>query len=178
MSIELRCPACEKLLRVPTDAAGKRAKCPACQATVQIPYPAEEREPPLDAPADIPSAASSGAATPAASAPPYPAGPQGDDRSPAEVAARNLLEKEISSQATTSLVVGIISFFCFGIILAPFAIYRGHKALRLIAEHGVGQRYSGTANAGKVIGIVSLCLNVGVVLLWMLLVCGGVLAEM
>ena len=36
--------------------------------------------------------------------------------------------KEIKSQAMTSLIVGIVSFFCCGIILAPFAIYRGNKA--------------------------------------------------
>ena len=67
---------------------------------------------------------------------------------------------EIKAQAITSLVVGIISIFCCGIILAPFAIYRGAKAKRLIDESGVGQEHRGMAVAGFIIGIVALVLNV------------------
>ena len=67
---------------------------------------------------------------------------------------------EIKSQAVTSLIVGIISIFCCGIVLAPFAIYRGAKAKRLIDESGVGQEHRGMATAGFIIGIVSLALNV------------------
>lgn len=67
---------------------------------------------------------------------------------------------EIKAQATTSLIVGIISIFCCGIILAPFAIYRGAKAKRLIDESGVGQEHRGLAVAGFIIGIVALVLNI------------------
>jgi hypothetical protein len=84
---------------------------------------------------------------------------------------------EISSQATASLVIGIISFFCFGIILAPFAIYRGSKALRLIQQYNIGHQHSGTANAGKIIGIVSLALNVIGLALYALVVCGSIAAQ-
>ena len=70
------------------------------------------------------------------------------------------LLSEIKSQAVTSLVVGIISIFCCGIILAPFAIYRGAKAKRLIRENNIGQEHEGLAQAGFIIGIVALVLNI------------------
>lgn len=37
MSIELRCPGCQNLLRVPDTAAGKQARCPQCQNVVSVP---------------------------------------------------------------------------------------------------------------------------------------------
>jgi hypothetical protein len=37
MPIELRCPGCQKLLRVPDAAAGKHARCPECQQVVSVP---------------------------------------------------------------------------------------------------------------------------------------------
>lgn len=37
MTIEFRCPSCQKLLRTSDDKAGKRAKCPECGATVTVP---------------------------------------------------------------------------------------------------------------------------------------------
>ncbi len=72
---------------------------------------------------------------------------------------------EIKAQALTSLIVGIVSIFCCGILLGPFAIYRGAKAKRLIDESGVGQEHRGMATAGFIIGIVAMVLNViGIVL--------------
>lgn len=37
MSIEFRCPQCQKLLRVSDDSAGKQAKCPACGTVALVP---------------------------------------------------------------------------------------------------------------------------------------------
>ncbi len=37
MPIEFRCDQCNKLLRVPDDTAGKKARCPGCSAIVEIP---------------------------------------------------------------------------------------------------------------------------------------------
>ena len=86
--------------------------------------------------------------------------------------------KEIAAQAKASLVVGIISFFCFGIILAPFAIYRGFKAQSMIRQYNLGHEHAGTAQAGKIIGIIVLVLNVGVILFYALLIAGVVGAGM
>lgn len=37
MTIIVKCPVCERQLRAPDTAAGKRAKCPKCQAVVELP---------------------------------------------------------------------------------------------------------------------------------------------
>ncbi len=39
MSIEFRCPQCQKLLRVPDESAGAKAKCPQCSAIAEVPAP-------------------------------------------------------------------------------------------------------------------------------------------
>jgi len=44
MSIELHCPECQKLIRAPDSAGGKRGKCPYCKRTVYIPSPPDETE--------------------------------------------------------------------------------------------------------------------------------------
>ncbi|MEZ6136505.1 MAG: DUF4190 domain-containing protein [Pirellulaceae bacterium] len=84
---------------------------------------------------------------------------------------------EIKSQATTALVVGIISLFCFGIILAPFAIYRGNKAKKLIDQSGIGQEHRGLAQAGFIIGIIALVLNIIGILFYVLAAVAAVSAQ-
>ncbi len=37
MPIELRCPGCDRLLRVPDDSAGKSARCPMCSTMMPVP---------------------------------------------------------------------------------------------------------------------------------------------
>ncbi len=44
MSIELHCPECQKLIRAPESAGGKRGKCPYCKKVVYIPSPPDETE--------------------------------------------------------------------------------------------------------------------------------------
>ena len=44
MSLELHCPQCQKLIRAPDGAGGKRGKCPYCKNTIYIPTPPDERE--------------------------------------------------------------------------------------------------------------------------------------
>ncbi len=87
------------------------------------------------------------------------------------------LVKEIKSQATASLIVAIVSFFCCGIILAPFAIYRGNKAKALIDQTGVGIEHRGLAQAGYIIGIISLVLNIIGIIMYVLLAVVGALAN-
>lgn len=45
MPIEFHCTACNQLLRVPDDAAGRRAKCPGCDAVLEIPAAATRPTP-------------------------------------------------------------------------------------------------------------------------------------
>lgn len=42
MSIELHCPQCQKLIRAPDEAGGRRGKCPYCKNSVYIPTPPDE----------------------------------------------------------------------------------------------------------------------------------------
>lgn len=44
MSIELHCPQCQKLIRAPDEAGGRRGKCPYCKNSVYIPRPPDETE--------------------------------------------------------------------------------------------------------------------------------------
>jgi hypothetical protein len=98
---------------------------------------------------------------------------------PAFNPALGQIAKEISSQATASLVVGLISFVCFGIFLGPMAIYRGSKALRLINQYNIGHEEAGKANAGRIIGIISTVLNVIGILFWIaMLVLGAATGGM
>ena len=87
------------------------------------------------------------------------------------------LNKEIKTQAIASLVVGIVSFFCCGIVLAPFAIYRGNKAKAMIDQTGVGIEHRGIAQAGFIIGIISLILNIIGITLYVLLAVLGAAAN-
>ncbi len=48
MPIEFRCPACQKLLRVPDASAGAQAKCPECGAIAAIPSAGTDRAPAAD----------------------------------------------------------------------------------------------------------------------------------
>jgi len=43
MAIELHCPLCNKLIRAPDNAGGKRGKCPYCAGSVYIPMPPDEQ---------------------------------------------------------------------------------------------------------------------------------------
>jgi len=45
MSIPFECPNCQRALRLPDDAAGKRIRCPKCQEISRVPDEAVEAEP-------------------------------------------------------------------------------------------------------------------------------------
>ncbi len=42
--MQTKCPGCEKILRLPDNAGGKRIKCPACNHAFVIPLENQERE--------------------------------------------------------------------------------------------------------------------------------------
>ncbi len=39
MAIEFHCNFCDKLVKAPDDAGGKKGKCPSCQSVLYIPMP-------------------------------------------------------------------------------------------------------------------------------------------
>ncbi len=74
------------------------------------------------------------------------------------------------SQATTALVLGILGIVICG-ILAPFAWSMGTKELAAIDAGRRPPENRGTANAGRILGIVgTVLLAVGVVLIILLFV--------
>jgi ABC-type Fe3+ transport system permease subunit len=75
-----------------------------------------------------------------------------------------------SSQATTVLVLGILSLVCLP-ILGPVAWILGNQELRAIHEGRRDPANRGTANAGKILGIIGtvLILVVAVVVVLALL---------
>jgi hypothetical protein len=59
-------------------------------------------------------------------------------------------------RGTTVLVLGILSLFCFGIILGPIAIALGKSALNEIDANPAAYSNRGMVLAGFVLGIVGL----------------------
>jgi len=87
---------------------------------------------------------------------------------------RYAILKEIEKQAGASLIWGIVGILCFGIILGPFAIYRGNKAKRLIDQHNIGHEHRGKATAGFICGIIGIVsFFVGILIRGMALSVGG-----
>ena len=69
-----------------------------------------------------------------------------------------------SSQATTALVLGILGLVVCG-ILAPFAWYVGAKEVEAIDEGRRPPENRGTANAGKILGIIgTVLLGIGILI--------------
>ena len=64
-----------------------------------------------------------------------------------------------SSQATTSLVLGILGILCCG-ILAPIAWYLGSAELKKIRAGQSPATAEGTAKAGMILGIIGTVLLV------------------
>ena len=81
MPIDLKCPSCDRQLRVPDAAAGKKARCPSCQTVVTIPSASAPAPPDAGAPPPPPpqQPVSPGEAAPPSGSPfagPQAAGPQ------------------------------------------------------------------------------------------------------
>jgi hypothetical protein len=61
--------------------------------------------------------------------------------------------------AKQSLILGLISLLCCGIILGPIAIIQANKAKQAIAMNP-GLQGGGMATAGLILGICGLVLNI------------------
>lgn len=70
------------------------------------------------------------------------------------------------SQATASLVLGILGIVCCG-VMAPIAWYMGKKELDAIGRGELPGTGEGLAKAGMILGIVGTAL-LGLGLLWVL----------
>jgi uncharacterized membrane protein YjgN (DUF898 family) len=77
-----------------------------------------------------------------------------------------------ASQATTVLVLGILGIVVCG-ILAPFAWSMGNKELAAIAAGRRPPENRGSANAGRILGIIGSVLLIITVVLIVLLIVGA-----
>lgn len=72
--------------------------------------------------------------------------------------------------ATSILVMGILSFFCFGVILGPLAYVQGTNALKTLDTYGDPTNVRGQVNAGRICGLIggilSLLLIIGRIVLF------------
>lgn len=80
-----------------------------------------------------------------------------------------------ATQATTALVLGILGLVVCG-ILAPFAWNMGNKELAAIDAGRRPSENRGTANAGRILGIIGTVL-LGVSIVIILLLIFGVIAT-
>ncbi len=75
------------------------------------------------------------------------------------------------SQATTALVLGILSFVCCG-LLGPVAWYVGQQELNGIDSGRRNPTNRGTANAGRICGMVATALLALIVVLYTFAIVG------
>ncbi len=50
--------------------------------------------------------------------------------------------------------MGILSFFCFGVILGPIAYVQGTKALQTLDTYGDPTNVRGQVSAGRICGLI------------------------
>ena len=60
--------------------------------------------------------------------------------------------------------MGILSFFCFGVILGPIAYIQGTKALQTLDTYGDPTNVRGQVNAGRICGLIGGILSVIVII--------------
>lgn len=71
---------------------------------------------------------------------------------------RDHYAQEISKKATQSLIFGILSLFCCGIIFGILGYNAGNEAINNIEIYDVAHDKRGIAQAGKIISIIGLVL--------------------
>lgn len=62
--------------------------------------------------------------------------------------------------ATSILIIGILSFVCFGVILGPIAYIQGTNALKTLDTYGDPTNVRGQVNAGRICGLIGGILSV------------------
>jgi hypothetical protein len=91
--------------------------------------------------------------------------PPPDDGSIFSAGTREYYAQEIGKKAMNSLILGIISIFCCGIIFGILGLNAANEALTNIEIYDVAHDKKGLATAGKVISIIGLVFwGVGIVI--------------
>jgi hypothetical protein len=180
MPLVIRCPSCSRKLRVPENLLGKKVKCPSCAGTF-VSQPESEDLPAAPLPDEqTPRGSKRRPAGPADEEKyemePVPArrrsSPPGDDdyeeeerpeeeeyeERPRPRRRRRRLDMR-PHRGTMILVLGILSFFCFGIILGPIAWVMGSNDLKEMRAGRMDPEGEGLTNAGRICGMIAAILN-------------------
>jgi hypothetical protein len=153
MTVDFNC-SCGKALRAESKFAGRWVKCPQCGNNVQVPQVAGG-DPPAPAPAA--GAAPAGAPFGAPAAAPRPYRPMGG----------GYAVQKPCGMATASLVLGLISLLCGGIV-AILAVVFGAVALSQIGKNP-NLTGKGSATAGIILGIVGFIVGIIATIFWVVM---------
>ncbi len=134
--LEFKCPHCETILRVDDSAKGAQVTCPSCSGQVIVPVPSILRK------------------RPETHIPRRPSPPLG-------IAAGTSANVPLPSTAAVwSLVLGILSVLCLGLVAGIPAVICGHAANARIKAEGGALTATGLATAGLVMGYLSIMVSV------------------
>ncbi|GAA1732904.1 DUF4190 domain-containing protein [Aeromicrobium alkaliterrae] len=86
----------------------------------------------------------------------YP--PQGPGGYPSQAPGGYGMPTKTNGKATASLVLGIVSFFCFGLVTGILAIVFSRMATQEIRTSNGTQTGEGLAKAGFILGIIGVVL--------------------
>jgi hypothetical protein len=92
--------------------------------------------------------------------PPPPTGPPPPPPPPASGSGSFEGVSRPHPRGVTVLVLGILSFFCLGIVLGPIAIVMGTNTLKEIDANPLAYNNRGQVNAGRICGIIGTILSV------------------
>lgn len=99
--------------------------------------------------------------------------PPPQDNSLFSPGTRDFYAEDIGKKATQSLIFGILSLFCCGLIFGFLGYNAANEALTNIAIYDVAHDKKGLATAGKVLSIVGLVLWVLTIIVRVLLAVAG-----
>jgi predicted Zn finger-like uncharacterized protein len=189
----VNCPQCQRQLRVTESLLGKKVKCPSCGTVFTADAP-EENLP------TAPFVEGDETAGQAARKAPKPAGelyevaPVEPSRRPPALEEddyeddyededyddgrrprrRRLRRDYVPHRGAVILTLGIVGFFCFGIILGPIAWILGTNDLREMRAGRMDPAGEGLTQAGRICGIIVTVLTVLVCTVYgFMMVAGG-----
>ena len=168
MAIDVNCPKCGKPYKLKDEMGGKKARCKDCGAIIEVPpaYISAEEQGAFEIIDLEKTVSEERAAGQVSGAPQHFGQPAGPYAAPAyfpQVPPQNC------GLATASLVLGIVSFVCGGLITAILAIVFGKSAQRKIEESRGALTGDGLARAGRILGGINIVIFMIVIIIYIII---------